>query len=200
MEPIAVTVRMKGADSIPFESAAYERLERYLAESRELLEGDPDPQEILADLERAIAERCSARLTSTHRVVTLGELEAALDEIGSVQVAGTASAAEPPPGGPSPAAHNGRRLEQVSEGAVISGVCLGLARYFGFDVTLLRLVAIVLLFVTGGGMIPVYAALMLLMPYAPLQPGARIAWLPARSREFVEFLRAKFGSRKVATN
>lgn len=200
METIAVTVRMKGADSIPFESAAYERLERYLAESRELLEGDPDPQEILSDLERAIAERCSARLTAIHHIVTLDELETALNEIGSVQVAGNASGIEPPPGRPSPAAGTGRRLEQVSEGAIVSGVCLGFARYFGFDVTLLRVVAVVLLFVTGGGMIPVYAALMLLMPYAPLQPGAKIGWLPAKSREFVEFLRAKFSGRKVATN
>jgi phage shock protein PspC (stress-responsive transcriptional regulator) len=200
MERIAVTVRLKGADSIPFESAAYERLERYLAESESLLEGDPDPQEILADLERAIAERCSARLTAVHTVVTLDELEAALDEIGSVQVAGNASTTEPPASRSSSSTGTGRRIEQVSEGAVISGVCLGLARYFGFDVTLMRLFAIVLLFVSSGGMVPVYVALMLLMPYAPLRPGVRIGWLPARSRAVVEFIRAKFGSQKVATN
>jgi phage shock protein PspC (stress-responsive transcriptional regulator) len=200
MERIAVTVRLQGADPIPFESAAHERLERYLVESSELLEGDSDPQEILADLERAIAERCAARLTPAHTVVTLAELQAALDEIGSVQVAGTASTTEPPPSRPSPKVDTIPRLEQVSEGAVISGVCLGLARYFGFDATLMRLFAIVLLFVTGGGMIPVYAAMMLLMPYAPRQPGVRIGWLPAKSRELVEFIRSKFGSRTVATS
>jgi hypothetical protein len=35
---------------------------------------------------------------------------------------------------------------------------------------------------------------MLLMPYAPLQPGgASIRWLPAKNRRFMEFLRAKLG-------
>jgi phage shock protein C len=200
MERIAVTVRLNGANTIPFEAAAYERLERYLAESEGLLEGDPDPQEILGDLERAIAERCSQRLTPVHTVVTLAELEAALEEIGSVQVAGTATTAEAPCAQSSSKADSGRKLEQISEGAVISGVCLGLARYFGFDVTLVRVFAIVLLFVSGGGMILVYAALMLLMPYAPLQPGAKVGWLPAKSRDVVEFIQAKFGTHKVATN
>ena len=40
----------------------------------------------------------------------------------------------------------------------------------------------------------VYLALMLLMPYAPLEPGAvPLRWLPAKCRRFVEFLRAKLG-------
>ena len=199
MQRISVTVTLNRS-ILQFDEPAFERLEQYLADARHTLLGNPDRDEILADLERAIAERCSARLTPTHTVITLGELETALDEIGSVQVAGAASTGEPPPSRPSSTATTGRRLEQVSEGAIVSGVCLGLARYFGFDVTLLRLVAVVLLFVTGGGMIPVYAALMLLMPYAPLQAGAKIGWLPAKSREFVEYLRVKFGSRKVATN
>jgi phage shock protein PspC (stress-responsive transcriptional regulator) len=75
---------------------------------------------------------------------------------------------------------------------VISGVCQGLARYFRLDVTLLRIVAVLLLLGTGGGMVLVYFAAMLLLPFAPRAPGGRpVRWLPARSREFVEFLRAK---------
>src|SRR6185503_12465601 len=87
-----------------------------------------------------------------------------------------------------------RPLRQVSEGAVISGVCKGLARYFALDVTLLRVIAVLLLLGTGGGMLFVYLALMLLMPYAPLQPGAApLHWLPAKCRKFVELTRAKLG-------
>jgi phage shock protein PspC (stress-responsive transcriptional regulator) len=109
--------------------------------------------------------------------------EAALDEIGPVQSPGPAA---PPP--PEPA----RALQQVSEGAVVSGVCQGLARYFGLDVTLLRIFAVLLVFLSGGGMILVYLALMLLLPYAPLQPGGPpVRKIPAKCREWVEFLRAK---------
>jgi phage shock protein PspC (stress-responsive transcriptional regulator) len=86
------------------------------------------------------------------------------------------------------------RCGRSAKGAVVSGVCQGLARYFALDVTLLRVIAVLLLLGTGGGMFFVYLALMLLMPYAPLEPGAApLRWLPAKCRRFVEFLRAKRG-------
>jgi phage shock protein PspC (stress-responsive transcriptional regulator) len=84
-------------------------------------------------------------------------------------------------------------LEQVSETAVVSGVCAGLGRYFGFNVTALRVFAVLLLFLSGGGVLLVYLALMLLMPYSPLVPASPpLRWLPAKCRGFMEFLRAKF--------
>ena len=118
--------------------------------------------------------------------MTLAELGPALEEIGSVQVSEA-------PVAPEPSARAATRpLQQVSEGAFISGVCQGLARYFGLNVTALRIFAVLLLLVTGGGMILVYLALMLLMPYAPLEAGAPpLGWLPAKSRSLVEYLRAK---------
>jgi phage shock protein PspC (stress-responsive transcriptional regulator) len=73
-------------------------------------------------------------------------------------------------------------------------VCLGLARYFRLDVTLLRVISVLLLLGTGGAMVLVYLGLMLLMPYAPLQPGSTpLRWLPAKCRAFMEFLRVKLG-------
>lgn len=185
MRRISVTVSLNRS-TLQFDDAAYARLERYLDESASLLEGDPDPQEILNDLEQAVADQCTRRMVSGQAVVTLTELEPALEEIGSVQVPGAATASEPP------MPNTARPLRQVSEGAVISGVCLGLARYFGFDVTLLRVFAVLLLLLSGGGVILVYLALMLLLPYAPLEPGSKPPrWLPRKCREFTEFLRAK---------
>jgi phage shock protein C len=194
MKRISVTVNLNRS-TLQFDEAAYLRLEQYLAESASLLEGDPDPQEILSDVEQAVADQCMRRMAVSQTVVTLAELEPALEQIGAVQVpnGGTAreSVREPARDAPQGAA---RPLRQISEGAVVSGVCLGLARYFALDVTLLRVIAVLLLLGTGGGMLFVYLALMLLMPYAPLEPGAApLRWLPARSRRFVEFVRAKLG-------
>ncbi|HEX9208713.1 MAG TPA: PspC domain-containing protein [Steroidobacteraceae bacterium] len=191
MQRLSTTVRLNRS-TLQFDDAAHARLEQYLAESASLLEGDPDPQEILGDLEQAVADQCMRRLPPGQSVVTLAELGPALEEIGSVQVPGAAAAAE------QTTRSAPRTLQQVSEGAVISGVCQGLARYFGFDVTALRVFAVLLLLLTGGGMILVYLALMLLMPYAPLTPGGRpLGWLPAKSRAFMEYVRAKFN---LATN
>jgi len=188
MERISVTVHLNRS-TLQFEEAAYRRLEQYLAEAARLLEGNPDQPEILSDLEQAVADQCTRRMRPHQGVVTLAELQPALDEIGPVQVPGAAAASERTPRDAT------RPLQQVSEGAVISGVCQGLARHFRVDVTLLRFIAVLLLLVTGGAMIVVYVVLMLLLPYAPLQPGgAPVRWLPAKCREFVEFLRSKLSA------
>jgi phage shock protein PspC (stress-responsive transcriptional regulator) len=191
MKRISVTVSLNRS-TLQFDDAAFARLDQYLAESASLLEGDPDPQEILGDLEQAVADQCTRRLRPDQSVVTLAELEPALEEIGSVQVPGAAAASG------ATARESPRPLQQISEGAVVSGVCLGLARYFGLNVTALRIFAVLLLLLSGGGVILVYFALMLLFPYAPLQSGGQpLRWLPAKSRGFVEFVRAKF---HLATN
>lgn len=182
MQRISTTVTLNRS-TLQFDEAAFQRLEQYLAESRRVLDGNPDQGEILADLEQAVADQCTRRLGAGESVVTLAVLQPTLDEIGSVQAPASSA--------------NGavRPLRQISEGAMVSGVCQGLARYFGLDVTLLRIVAVLLLLATGGGMILVYLVLMLLMPYAPLQGGgARVRKLPAKSRGFVEFVRGKLGA------
>src|SRR5512137_3067332 len=186
MQRIATTVRLNRS-VLQFDDAAHARLEQYLTESARLLQAEPDPQEILADLEQAVADQCTRRMRPEQTVVTLAELQPALEEIGSLQAPGGETAAEHTPREPAT-----RSLQQVSEGAVISGVCAGLARYLNLNATLLRVVAVLLLFGTGGAMVLVYLSLMVLMPYAPLQPGgAPIRWLPSRTRAFMEFVRVK---------
>ena len=191
MQRISVTARLNRS-TLQFEEAAYARLESYLAEAARTLDGNPDQQEILGDLEQAVADQCARRARTDQAAVTLAELEPALEEIGSVQVSGASTASD------QTVRVAARPLQQVSEGAVVSGVCQGLARYFGLNVTALRIFAVLLLFLSGGGMILVYLALMLLMPYAPLVSGGRpLRWLPAKCRALMEFLRAKLS---LATN
>lgn len=185
MQRISVTVTLNRS-TLQFDEAAFQRLEQYLADARRTLDGNPDRDEIVADLEQAVADQCTRRLASGATSVTLAELQPALEEIGPVQAPGATAAS---PGSAS------RPLQQVSEGALISGVCQGLARYSGLDVTLLRIAAVLLLFATGGGMILVYLALMLLMPYAPrARDGQPLRKIPAKSRSFVEFIRSKLGA------
>ena len=193
MERISVTARLNRS-TLQFEDAAFQRLQTYLAEARATLAGNPDQDEIVADLEQAVADQCTRRLPPGELVVTLAVLQPALDEIGSVQVPGPAPAA-----GGSAYAQAGREtsrpLQQVSEGALIGGVCTGLARYMGVNVWLVRIAAVLLLFATSGGLVPVYLVLMLLLPYAPRAGGnAQVRWLPGKFRGWNEFLRAKLST------
>lgn len=176
-----------------FEDDAFARLETWLAEASARLAGDPDRAEILADLEQAIADQCTQRLRAHQTVITLEELTPALEQVGRVETP-DAGAATPSEGAASGAAAS-PPLQQVSQGAWISGVCLGLARHAALDPTLVRVLALLLLFLTGGGMILLYAVLMLIMPFAPLDPALPAPrTLPLKCRDAVLFLRAKLAA------
>jgi len=66
--------------------------------------------------------------------------------------------AEPPSG---PAATEPRRLTRSRGDRVIGGVCGGLAKYFGIDPVIVRIVAVVTAFFGGAGILAYIAALLL---------------------------------------
>ena len=186
MQPV-ITISLN-RNAFQLEQDAHSRLEAYLAEAAGRLEGNPDRVEILQDLEQAIADQCRKRMQPGQDVITLTELQPALEEIGAVEVPGAPAAAPRPPSETSPA------LQQVSEGAMISGVCKGLSHAARIDITLLRVIAVVLLFITGGAMIFLYLVLMLIIPFAPLDPtGPPLRKIPAKCREYVQLIRSKLG-------
>lgn len=171
------------------EEDAYARLEIYLAESAAALADDPDREEILRDLEQAVADQCRRRLPARATVITLQELAAALEEIGPVRAPALETDVNPKNNTAPPLRSP---LQQISQGAWVSGVCLGLARHLGTEVTLIRVIAAVLLFFTGGAALLLYGVLMLLMPYAPLDPALPAAGkIPLKLREWSEALRGK---------
>jgi phage shock protein PspC (stress-responsive transcriptional regulator) len=70
-----------------------------------------------------------------------------------------ASAAEQPREQNKPGAGTApKRLYQIREGAMLSGVCMGIAAYLNIDVTVVRIVFVLLTLLTGGIWILVYIA------------------------------------------
>ena len=83
--------------------------------------------------------------------------------------AGSGGAMGTGPGGTSTAGQSGeapRRLYQIREGAVISGVCKGLAAYLNIDVSIIRILFVALVILTGGVWILIYIVMMFVIPYA----------------------------------
>ena len=189
-------------NAFQFEEDAYARLEGWLADASARLRGDPDRAEILADLEQSVADKCQRRLSPGRTVITLDELVPALQEIGHIEVieavtAGTAGAATAgaDPGAATATQTPSAPLQQISQGAWVSGVCLGLARSAAIDPTVVRVIALVLLFVTGGALALLYAVLMLVMPFAPIDPAQPpMGFAPAKCREAVMLIRAKLSA------
>jgi phage shock protein C len=71
-----------------------------------------------------------------------------------------------------------RRLERPREGRKIAGVCAGIAVYMGWDVTLVRVVALLSVFLGIGAPVIAYLVGWIAMPQAPRMLMAPTAYLP----------------------
>jgi phage shock protein PspC (stress-responsive transcriptional regulator) len=144
------------------EERAYSAVRDYLEKARRALSKDPDQDEIMIDLEQSIADKCAASLVNGTTVVSDNVMEKALEALGPVEsaeddVVEHESVAND---------RQRRRLFLIKDGAMAAGVCKGLAVYFNVDVTIVRLLTVLLVFLTHGAMILVYVVLALVLPKA----------------------------------
>ena len=124
-------------------------------------------------------------------MITLQELLPALEEIGPVRRSGV----EQTSSDSKKTTETAPSLQQISQGAWVSGVCLGLARYLRVEVTLIRVIAAALLFFTGGAALLLYGVLAGIVPFAEIDPnGPPVAKIPAKLREWIELLRRKIAA------
>lgn len=154
------TINLNG-HAYQFEESGYELLKKYLDQARRKLGDDPDKEEILADFERAIADKCDSHLRAHKNVITTDEAKKIIDDMGPVEPSDDSDKRTD-----DDSVHQPKRLYTLSDGAVIGGVCNGLAAYLNIDVTVVRLAFVLLVFVTGGSVILIYLLLMLIIPEA----------------------------------
>lgn len=154
-----------GSLAFTLDEDAYQTLKNYLDAIERCL---PDEEkESLADIERGIAEILNEKQQSPLRVVTLVEVQDAMRRMGK----------------PEEFAADGRRpdipvdrtvtvrprLYRSRSNRSIAGICGGLAAYFVLDVTLLRLITL-LLILFGGLSLWVYILLWVIIPEEPVSP------------------------------
>lgn len=203
MRPV-IRITLNGRE-LQLEDDAHALLTQYLASAGRTLEGNPDRAEILADLEQSIADKAARFLGGAREVLDREQVGIVLDAVGPVEPAAHgASAREDARGAASAAGGAGaasgagttgaagaarHRPGQVSEGAMISGVCNGLAKWLGVNVTIVRVVAVVLALATGGGAVFGYLLLMIVLPYDDDRDVAR--GLPRAARSLVERVRGQ---------
>jgi len=197
MKRISITVSLNRS-TLQLDDAGLMRLENYLAEAARALAQNPDRLEILADLEQAIADRCLQRVSHPQSIVTLADLEAALAEIGEVKDPASDPGVSEGEYIPRDTQHSGRRLEQLNEGALLSGICAGVARYFDVDVIWVRIIMVVMTVLSGFTALLIYALLMLLLPIAPSRAGAPpLGKVPTKLREAAAYIRSFFEPAKT---
>jgi phage shock protein PspC (stress-responsive transcriptional regulator) len=266
-----ITISLNG-NAYQLDAVGYDALRAYLQVAEQRLAGNPDREEILADLEQAIADKCNRYLGPHKNVVSAAEVAEVIREMGPVDggagegaaqggaardagagagraytadeyaeavgeswnaggggsgagggaSAGGASGGGAGPGGaglggaagtmgaaPGQSSRPGytgapgspgdapRRLYQIREGSFISGVCNGLAAYLNIDVSVVRILFVVLAIVTGGVWILVYIAMMFVIPYAETseQHAAAHGW-PFNAEELIGRAKAHYAAFK----
>ena len=196
-----ITINLNG-NAYQLDEHGYDALRAYLEQAQAQLGSNPDAIEILRDIEQSMAEKCQRVLGPGKTVVTAGEVEQILREIGPVENSGAPHATAP--GAAPGAAPAQKRLYQIREGAMVSGVANGLAAYFDVDPTLVRVVFAIAAVVEMSvydrppvAIIFLYVLLVFIMPYAKTSEeraaaqGAS-ATLPYKVQHAVEKVKAKF--------
>jgi phage shock protein PspC (stress-responsive transcriptional regulator) len=175
------------------EEPGFQALQAYLERAQAQLKDNPDRKEIMADLEQAIADKCAHFLSPHKNVLGAGEIEDILKQMGPVQTDDAQPAESPAANSQTreQAAHGGaeapKRLYQIREGAMLSGVCTGLAAYFDIDVTVVRILFVALGLLSGGLWILVYLGMMLVIPFANTdEEHAAAAGAPFNAQEVID--------------
>ena len=60
-----------------------------------------------------------------------------------------------------------QKLPRPRTGRMLSGVCAGLANFFGLDVSIIRIVYVILTFFTAFAGIPIYLLMWIIIPQEP---------------------------------
>lgn len=192
-----ITINLNG-NAYQLDEQGYEALRAYLEHAQAQLGGNPDATEIIRDLEQSIAEKCLRLVGPGKSVVTTAEIGQILREIGPVESAGGGSQPSPPEGVPQP-----KRLYQIREGAMVSGVANGLAAYFNVDPTIVRVAFVVAAVVEMMHYdhppvlsVGLYVLLVFIVPYAKTSEQRAAAQgasasLPYKLQNAVERVKAK---------
>ncbi len=210
-----ITINL-GGNAYQLEEGGYDALRAYLETAAARLAGNPDREEILSDIERAIAEKFRARLASHKTVIETKEVAAILAEMGPIEAdaggaeeqemgagaktgtgAGTGAAGEKRESADA-GCNPPRRLYRIHDGAMISGVCNGIAAYVNVDPTLVRIGFVLLTIFWGTGLL-VYIVMAFVVPEAVSpEEKAAASGNPATAQEFIR--RAKAGYYEAVKN
>lgn len=186
-----ISINLNG-NAYQLDESGYEALREYLAGAERALAGNPDRAEIIADLEQAIADKCRTFLGPHKSVVNAQEIEQVIREMGPIETATDENAQA---GGDAAGGHKTedaketppKRLYRYPDGAMIAGVCTGLAAYLGVDVTVVRIGFVLFAIVTKGVGILAYVALMFLVPEArTAEERAAAGGAPFNAKEVID--------------
>ena len=188
-----ITINLNGK-AYKLEEAGADALRAYLDQASARLSDNPDKDEILKDFEQAIAEKFDAHITTHKNVVTTEIVRKSIEEMGPVHSdANDTDADDSKSDADAKSSPAHKKLYRIREGHKIWGVCTGLAAYFNVDVTLVRVIFVVLALVSHGIGIALYFILAWIVPMAETsEEKANARGENFNAHELIESLRKKY--------
>lgn len=146
---------------------AYEMLQTYLSEVSDHFKSEDERKEIMNDIEARIAELFNEKLQKNKNVINVEDVQKVIEIMGKPnQYAADDEDAETPKNEKKQQQQRSRRFYRDPENAILGGIAGGLAAYLGWDVTLIRILLVVLVFLGVGFIIPVYIVVWFVAPQA----------------------------------
>jgi phage shock protein PspC (stress-responsive transcriptional regulator) len=145
------------------EEDAYEVLQKYLVNLKNHFGASDEGKEIISDIEARIAEIFSEKSSDEKKVITLEWVNEVVATMGTPEDFAEEDGEETPLAGET---KRKRRLYRDPDHRVLGGVCGGLGAYFNMDPVILRIIFVVLLFVTTGAAFLAYIILWIAVPKA----------------------------------
>lgn len=147
---------------------AYDMLQTYLNDVEKHL-SEEERKEVMADIEARIAEIFSESLKRNKTVINIEDVEEIINVLGNPsQYADEDEAANEKATQQQTTTNKNRsrRFYRDPENAVLGGVAAGIAAYFGWDVTWIRVALVALVLIGAGTIIPIYLVVWLIAPKA----------------------------------
>lgn len=151
------------------DSDAYDALHNYLNEVENRL-SENERRDVMTDIEARIAELFSEKLAKGKNVITLEDVDSVIAILGKPNQFATEDEEDEPAATASDSRNQDqkgpRKFYRDPDTAVLGGVAAGLAAYLGWDVALVRVILVVLLFLSYTTIIPVYIIVWIIAPAA----------------------------------
>ena len=153
-----------GGSAFTIEEGAYQNLKNYLESVRKNISSNADRDEVMIDIEMSIAEKLKEKSSANKQVITANNIEELISIMGHPEDF-YESDKESSSKEKEQSEMIKKKLYRNSDDMIIGGVCSGIATYFNIEPVLIRLVAFLLIFCNGIGILA-YIILWIIIPAA----------------------------------
>ena len=146
---------------------AYQVLENYLNKLERHFRNKEGSKEIIEDIERGIADMMSEKLGESKTIITIEDINEIIQQMGDpLEIDDEEDTKQQNQESYSYNHNHQKRLYRDTEDKVLAGVCSGISYYTNIDVAWVRILFIILFFVSAGFISVVYLVLWIAVPEA----------------------------------